>query len=142
MSSMTTEGRKAAQYQFLIRVQGWHGYFVSRTGGDSSATVQKVYDGGALEPDLVAGRRQVSNVVVSRHYDPFRDGPIVGAYDKQTGRWRTQVSIQPTDENLAPVGEAKVYPGALLNRLGQPGANAMSDDPSTWEAEFTIGHTA
>jgi hypothetical protein len=133
---------KAAQYQFLIRVAGWSGYFVSRTGGDSSAAVQKVYDGGALEPDLVAGRRVVSNVVVSRHFDPDRDGPITGTYDKLTGRWRTDVSIQPTTEDLAPTGPAKIYPGALLNRMGEPGANAMSDDPSTWEAEFTIGHTA
>lgn len=141
MTVPTIQG-KAAQYQFLIRVAGWSGYFVSRTGGDSSAPIAKVYDGGALEPDLVAGRRQVSNVVVSRHFDPDRDGGIVHDYDPLVGRWRTDVSIQPTDANLAPTGPAKNYPGAMLNRLGQPGANAMSDDPSTWEAEFTIGHTA
>jgi hypothetical protein len=133
---------KAAQFQFLIRVSGWSGYFVSRTGGDSQANVQKVYDGGALEPDLVAGRRTVNNVVVSRGWDPERDGPIYEQYDPLVGRWRTSVQITPTDENLAPTGATKNYPDCLLSRFGSPGANAQSDDPSTFDAEFTVGHTA
>jgi hypothetical protein len=133
---------KAAQYQFLIRVTGWTGFFVTRTGGDRSANIQKVYDGGALEPDVVAGRPQTSNVVVNRGFDPERDGPIIARYDPLVGRWRTTVSVQPTDENLVPTGPAKVYPNARLGRIGQPGANANSDDPSTWEAEFAVGRSA
>lgn len=133
---------KAAQYQFLIRVSGWTGYFVTRTGGDKQANVQKVYDGGALEPDLVPGRPQTNNVVVQRNWDPDRDGPIVASYDRLIGRWVTTVSIQPTYADLSPAGVAKVYPLAMLSRMGQPGANAQSDDPSTFEAEFTIGKSA
>jgi hypothetical protein len=129
---------KAAQYQFLIRVTGWPGYFVSRTGGDNQANVQKVYDGGAMTPDVMAGRRTTNNLVVQRHFDPDRDGPIVSQYGPLVGRYRTTVSVQPTDEDLVPVGPARVYPDAMLNRLAEPGANANSDDPSTWEAEFAV----
>ena len=129
---------KAAQYQFLITVDGWDGFFVSRTGGDNQANIQRVYDGGSLVPDLVAGRPVPTNVVVTRHFDPDRDGPILTAFSPQVGRWTTTVHIQPCDESLSPTGEARIYSAAKLARLSEPSANAQSDDPSTFEAEFAV----
>jgi hypothetical protein len=129
---------KSSQYQFLISVAGWPGYFVSRTGGDTQANVQKVYDGGSLHPDLVAGRPVTNNVVGMRHFDTTRDGPIRKRYLPLVGQWRTTVTVQPCDANLVPTGDPDVYAGALLSRLGAPGANAQSDDPSEYEVEFTV----
>lgn len=129
---------KAAQYQFLITVAGWDGYFVSRTGGDNQSNIQRVYDGGALHPDLVAGRPSPTNITVNRHFDPDRDGPIHTTYVQQVGRWTTTVTVQPCDQDLTPTGDARVYSNAKLARLSEPQANAQSDDPSTWEAEFAV----
>jgi hypothetical protein len=135
-------GDKAAQFQFLITVEGWDGYFVSRTGGDNQANIQAVYDGGSLVPDLVAGRPRPTNVVVTRVWDPERDGPIHHDYGNRVGRWTTNITIQPTDADLTPVGEARTYPGAKLARMGEPPADAQSDDPSRWEAEFAVAQMA
>lgn len=130
---------KASQFQFLITVAGWPGFFVSRTGGDTQANVQKVYDGGALQPDLVSGRPMTNNVVATRHFDPDRDGPLRARYKSQVGKYRTTVSVQPCTPDLIPTGPADVYPDAVLSRMGTPGANAQSDDPSEYEIEFTVG---
>lgn len=128
----------AAQYQFLIRVSGVPGFFVSRTGADVSANVQKVYDGGAMWPDTVSGRPEVANVVVSRNFDPERDGPVLSQYLPVVGRWTTSLTVIPTDADLVPTGPARTYPMAKLTRIGEPGANANSNDPSTYELEFVV----
>jgi len=135
-------GDKAAAFQFLVKIAGWDGYFVSRTGGETSAPVTKVYDGGAEFPETVAGRKDVSNIVCGRHFDPNRDGPIRAQFKNQVGRFRTTVSVTPTDENFIPTGPADVYPDALLSRFGPPTADAESNDPSRYEVEFTVTQVA
>ena len=42
---------KAAQRQFLVKVGKIPGYFATKSGGNVSADVNKVYDGGSLKPD-------------------------------------------------------------------------------------------
>lgn len=135
-------GDKSAQFQFLIRVAGWPGYFVTRTGGDTSATINKVYDGGSLDPDLVPGRRQTANIVASRNFEVERDNPLIIEYERQVGRWETTLSVQPCDEDLVPTGRARNYPKSRLARLSPPAANVQSDDPSTFEIEFAVRKAA
>lgn len=129
------------QYTFLVRVASWPGYAVGRTGGDTTATINKVYDGGEMLPDLVPGRRQTANLVLSYNWTPEDSSAMAAQYEPQVGRFTDDLSIQPCDADLSPTGVAKHYPGALLARWGQQTVNAQSDDPSSFEVEFAVRYS-
>lgn len=129
---------KAAQRQFLVGVEGVTGYFATKTGGETSADTSDVFDGGQLTPEKMAAPSSTANVVVGRPYDPERDAPVIARLRPQVGRWRTTVSVQPTDADLVPVGGPTTYANALLVRVQDPEADAASGDPSMLELEFAI----
>lgn len=131
---------KAAQRQFLVSVSGIRGYFATKTGGEISSDANKVYDGGRLQPDLLAGPAQADNITVGRPYDPLRDDAVLRTLRARVGRSRHTISVVATDENLVALpGRAQVYSDALLIRVGEPEFDAASGDAATYELEFAIG---
>lgn len=130
---------KAAKRQFLVRVAGIEGYFMTKGGGNISSDTNKVYDGGKEDPEVIAAPAQADNVTVSRGYDPYRDGPILADLRRRVGRFRATVSSTPTDEDLVAIGESTVYPDALLVGLNEPEHDAASGDAATFELIFAIG---
>ena len=130
---------KSAQRQFLVKVARISGYFMTKSGGNISADTNKVYDGGRTEPDVVAAPPEADNITVSRAYDPYLDGPVLSKLRRQVGRYRDTLSVTDTDEDLAPIGQPRVYPQALLVSVNEPEADASSGDVATYELEFAVG---
>ena len=52
----------------------FNGKFAQVSGGEITAAVEKVYDGGALFPDVLCAPPEVGDITVTRHFDPDRDG--------------------------------------------------------------------
>lgn len=131
---------KASQRQFLVKVDGIDGYFMTKSGGNLSAGTNKVYDGGKTEPEVIASPAEADDVSVSRGYDPYRDGPVLADLRRRVGRFRATVSVTPTDEDLVAIGDdPEVYPEALLTGLNNPEADASSGDAAMFELTFAIG---
>lgn len=130
---------KSAQRQFLVKVAGIDGYWMTKSGGNIASDTNKVYDGGADQPDVLAGPAEADNVTVSRAYDLQRDLAVLERLRKQVGRWQTTVSITPTDRDLIAVAKPQVYPEALLVGLTEPETDSSSGDAATFELEFAIG---
>lgn len=127
----------SAQRQFLVSVAGISvGYWSSKSGGGVEADTSDVYNGGDLNPEKLASPATTSNVTLGRPYSVVRDDPIWHRLAKLCGRWRTSVTVQPTDENLTPMGQPTVYPDALLVRCEPPEHDASSGDASMFELEF------
>ncbi len=126
---------KTSQRSFLVKVAGVDGYYATKDGGESTAEVGKVWDGGELKPDLLGGPNDVQELTVGRPYDPVRDQPVIDRLEPLVGRWRTTVSVQPTDADLVPVGKPSVY-DAMLSSVNPPEVDAASSDPSTYELVF------
>ena len=129
---------KAAQRQFLITVEGVPGYFATKSGGDTTAEVATVWDGGSLTPEKLASPATTTDVTVGRPWDPERDGPIRADLRGKVGRWRTTVGIQPTDVDLIAAGDPEVFANALLVGITSPEADAASGDPANFELTFAI----
>jgi len=123
---------------WLIKVSGVPGYFETKTGGESSSEVSKIWDGGSLKPDLMSGPPDIANVVVSRVYKHDRDYPTITTLRKNVGRWRTTVTVTPTNVDLGAYSRQTVYPEALLVRVSEPDADASSNEPARFELEFAI----
>lgn len=130
---------KAAQRQFLVKVHGVQGLFMTKTGGNVTSSSTKVYDGGSVTPDVIASPAEADNITVGRAFDRTRDGATVHKLRRQVGRWATTVTVTPTDRDLVAVGNPVVYPEALLVGFNEMDANAGSGDPAMWELVFAIG---
>lgn len=142
MDTLVNAGLPAGKRQMLVSVSGVSmGYWSTKTGGEVSAAVSDVFDGGALEPAKLAAPATTKNVVLSRPYKIARDQPVLKRLAGLVGRWRTTVTVQDTDPDLVPIGKPTVYPDALLVRVQPPDHDASSGDPGMFEIEFAVPRT-
>lgn len=127
----------SAQRQFLIRVAGVDGYFATRRGGEVTADSSREFDGGSLVPEVLTSPAQPGDLTVGRGYKPARDDAVLRVLRPRVGRWRTSVSVQPTDRDLVAVGRPTVYHG-ILTGVSDPEADSNSGDPARLELTFAI----
>jgi hypothetical protein len=128
----------SSQRQFLITVSSVAGYFMSKNGGNVTSDSTKVYDGGAVVPQIITGPKEVENLTVSRAYDQNRDAPILERLRPQVGRFTTSITVQPTDADLVAVGKSSVYADAVLVGITEPEYESSSGDVAMFELEFAI----
>lgn len=138
---MTTNA-PASQRQQQVTVSGWPGHFATKTGGETSADTNAVWDGGQLKPTNLAGPATTANIVVSRPYYPLVHSAIVKSWERVVGRQRTTVSVWDTDPDLGPIGSPTVYADALLIRVTRPDYDAASSDAGMIEMEFAVNGPA
>lgn len=129
---------KSSQRHFLVKVAGIDGYFTTKSGGESTASASKVFDGGKDTPEVVTGPAEVGDVTCGKNYDPLIDGPILAMLRGQVGEYMTTVSVTPTDRNLVPVARPTVYSNAILTGVTEPDADAASSDSAGYELTFTV----
>ncbi len=129
----------AAQRQFLITVSTVpDGNFSTKTGGGTTAEIARVYDGGSLDGDLVAGVPITENITVGRPFRPARDAAVVARHERGVGRLRATITITPTDPDLVPVGEPTVHSDCLLAACNPPETDAGSGDAAMFELVFAV----
>lgn len=128
-----------AQRHFLVKVAGIGGHFMTKSGGSISSGTTKVYDGGALTPDVISSAPEAENVTVGRAFDYDRDSLLIKELRKKVGSWRTTVSVTPTTPDMVARGRATVYSDALLVGLGEPDYDSSGGDAANWTLEFAIG---
>lgn len=104
--------------QFLVYVGGISGTFNKMTGGKKSAPSAEAYDGGNPEPQIVTGNTKIDNVVVTRTFDPNRDGPIFASLKSQVSKFTTTITQVYTDANYVPVGGSDQWTGTLIEIQG------------------------
>lgn len=133
----------SAKSQHLVTVVEWgtgpEDYWAQHSGGEVSSDSQEVWDGGARQPNYIAGRAKTSNLAVTKPYYPGRDGARVREFAARCGSLRTTIIIQDTDPDLVGgvYGPPLVYPNALLIRVKLPESEAGSSDADTIELEFS-----
>lgn len=131
-------GAKSAQRQFIVTVSGIAGTFASKQGGNISAEASKVYDGGSLTPDVLAGPAEVENITVTRAYEYSRDAALLAKLRPKVGTLLTTITVTPTDANLVTLGSPTIYPDALLIGLTEPETDASSGESSPYSLEFLV----
>ena len=128
----------SSQRMFIVNVSGIPGNFDTKSGGETTSETTKHYDGGSLTPEVLASPPETDNITVSRAWKYERDYDAQRLARKRVGRWRTTVSVTPTNEDLIAVGDPTTYPNALLVRVSEPDADSSSGDTATFELEFAI----
>lgn len=132
-------GQKIAQRQWLTKVAGIDGFWATFSGGEVAVEHTRQYDGGSLVPDLLSGNPTISDITVSRGYDPNRDGPLRSRLSlalAQGKGFRTTITRTPTDEDYTPIGRPEVYE-VSLRTVTPSDADANSADGSRFQLVFS-----
>lgn len=137
---------KISQRQVLARLINADGIgpdfgntpFAQVSGGEITASVEKVYDGGQLFPEVLCAPLEVGDVTVTRHYDPERDGPALRAIRTLVGRTYYNIQVDDYDCDLRVPGTARVYSRALLVSLTEPEGDSSSGAPAVFSLTFSI----
>jgi hypothetical protein len=145
---------KLAQRQIVAEIQpatvtGGHnrgpvftGYFAQVSGGEITAAVEKVYDGGARFPETLCAPSEIGDVTVTRIYNAEDDGPSLKVLRSMVGAVYYNLNVYDLDCDLKVYGTERVYPNALLVGLTEPEGDASSGSPATYSLTFSISQVS
>lgn len=114
------------------------GYFAQVSGGEITAAVEKVYDGGQVFPEVLCAPPEIGDITITRHYDPDRDGPSIKMVRRMVGSVYYNLNVYDMDCDLKVYGTERVYPNALLVGLTEPEGDASSGAPAMYSLTFSI----
>lgn len=121
---------------------GFEGYFAQVSGGEISASVEKIYDGGAVFPETLCAPLEIGDITVTRHYDVDRDGPSIKALRRLVGQSYYKIFVYDLNCDMIVYGTERVYPNALLVGLTEPEGDSSSGAPATFSMTFSISQVS
>lgn len=128
---------KSAARQALITCSGTPGLWATKTGGNPTSDITRVWDGGQLDPDILTAPASYSDLTISRPYEQGRDEAMVARLRSVVGRSNHSVTVQSTDINLVAVGRASTFHGVLTG-VSAPDWDAGSSDPARVELTIAV----
>jgi hypothetical protein len=118
------------------------GYFAQVSGGEITASVEKVYDGGQQFPEVLTAPAEIGDITLTRHYDPDRDGASIKKVRQLVGRVHYNIEVSDLNCDLKVLGSERVYSHALLVGLSEPEGDASSGAPTTFSMTFSISQVS
>lgn len=111
-------------------------YFAQVSGGDVTATTERVYDGGTTFPDVLPSPVEVGDLQLTRPFDPEIDGPLLKHYRSRVGKARFDVTVFTLNDDLVVHGSERIYPNALLVGIADPEGDASSGAGANFTLTF------
>lgn len=142
---MTVTPNYLSQRQFLVEAShdDIPGYWMQKSGGNSSADSNKIYGGGDKTPFIVTGITDVENITISRAYDSVRDGSMVDAIRPQIGSLVTSITVTECTVDYEPIdGGSTVYSDCVLVGISEPEFESSSGDAAAIQLEFAVKSVA
>jgi len=125
----------------------WTGFkFAQVSGGEITASVEKIYEGGKLRPTVICPPSQIGDITLIAHYDDDRNesDTATGIARKLSdlrplvGRAYYDITVETYDCDLKVPGTDRVYPRALLVGITEPDGDSSSGAPATFALTFAI----
>ena len=125
----------------------WTGfYFAQVSGGEITASVEKIYEGKSLRPTVLCAPAEIGDITLTAHYDSdeVASDLSTGIAEKLkrlralVGRAEYNVTVQNYDCDLAIIGTDRIYYNALLVGLTEPDGDSSSGAPATFSLTFAI----
>lgn len=114
-------------------------YFTTVSGGEISAAVEKVYDGGKIHPEVLCAPSEIGDITVSRFAtDEEEDYGYLQELRQLVGRAYYDLSVFTLDCDLKVPGLERSYPKCLLVGLTEPDGDASSGAPATLSLTFSV----
>lgn len=113
-------------------------YFATVSGGEISASVEKVYDGNSTFPEVLCAPAEIGDITVSKFYDADEDSVKLNKLRQLVGMTYYDVTVFTLNCELKEPGSERVYAKALLVGLTEPDGDASSGAPATYSLTFAI----
>jgi len=117
-------------------------YFATVSGGEISAAVEKVYDGGSTFPEVLCAPSEIGDITLSRFYNPDDDSDRLNNLRQLVGSTYYDVKIYTLNCDLAEPGSERVYPKCLLVGLTEPDGDASSGAPASFSLTFSVSRVS
>lgn len=116
----------------------FEGKFAQVSGGEITAPVEKVYDGGALFPEVLCAPPEIGDVTITRHFDPDRDGSSLKRLRQMVGNAYYDLSVYVLNCDLRETGTDRIYAESLLVGISETEGDSSSGAPGTFSLTFSI----
>ena len=116
--------------------------FAQVSGGEITASVEKIYEGGAKRPTVLCAPAEIGDITLTAHYDDdvsanglstairkLRQFVGVGFYD---------ITIKTFNCGLTTAANDRVYSQSLLVGLTEPDGDSSSGAPTTFALTFSV----
>lgn len=143
---------KIAQRQVVASIKASTGFatrgpqftapFAQVSGGEITASVEKVYDGGSLFPETLCAPPEIGDITVTRHYDYTRDGRALQEVRPLVGRVHYDITVYTLNCDLVELGSERTYSKALLVGVSEPEGDSSSGAPATFSLTFSISQVS
>ena len=117
---------------------GTYAYFAQVTGGEITASVEKIYIGGKLFPEVLCAPAEIGDITLTRHYDQMLDASFLSSLRQMVGRAYYDIQVDELNCNVAVPELQRKYSRALLVGLTEPEGDAASGAPATYSLTFSI----
>lgn len=117
-------------------------YFAQVSGGEITASVEKIYIGGKLFPEVLCAPAEIGDITLTRHYDRDVDGTFLKNIRGMVGRAYYDVLVEELNCEVKNPQGARKYSQCLLVGLTEPEGDASSGAPATYSLTFSVSSVA
>lgn len=127
----------------------WEGFkFAQVSGGEITASVEKIYEGGAKFPTVLCAPSEIGDITLTAHYDDELDSPLsdgasglavkINKLRPLVGKSYYNINVKTYDCDIDVKGTDRVYSNALLVGITEPDGDSSSGAPATFSLTFAI----
>lgn len=113
-------------------------YFAQVSGGEITASVEKIYIGGKLFPEVLCAPSEIGDITLTRHYDSAIDKEFLRQLRQLVGRAYYDVDVFELNCEVKDPQSHRGYSKCLLVGLTEPEGDAASGAPATYSLTFSI----
>lgn len=114
------------------------GYFFAQvSGGEITASVEKIYLGGQSFPETLCAPAEVGDITVTKHYSD-EERTLLHEARQVVGRAYYTIKIYDADCDIANFQSERIYSKALLVGVTEPEGDSSSGAPATYALTFAI----
>lgn len=120
--------------------------FAQVSGGEITASVEKIYEGGKLRPTVICAPSEIGDITLTAHYDDddvaasTETGIAAKIKDLRAlvGRAKYNITVQLYDCDIIVKGNDRIYKNALLVGITEPDGDSSSGAPATFALTFAV----
>lgn len=145
---------KVSQRQILAEITPisaaspkWTGFrFAQVSGGEITASVEKIYPGGAKFPEVLCAPAEIGDITLTAHYDDDRTVADTGAgiaakikaLRPLVGQAYYDINVNTYDCDIEVKGLDRTYSKCLLVGITEPDGDSSSGAPATFALTFSV----
>jgi hypothetical protein len=120
--------------------------FAQVSGGEITASVEKIYPGGAKFPEVLCAPAEIGDITLTAHYDDDRVRSETGsgiaekikALRPLVGRVYYDIVVKTYDCDIEVRGLDRTYSKCLLVGITEPDGDSSSGAPATFALTFSV----